>query len=86
MEVKVFSIFDEKSLVYTSPFHAVHKGEAIRSFSDLVTDNQTRIAKHPGDYKLYMLGTYDDVAGQYKSLTAPEFIAHAVDFLPSEKK
>lgn len=57
-----------------------HVGEAIRSFSDLVSDPQTVLAKHPEDFKLYSLGSYDDVSGRLVPLDVPGFVANATDF------
>lgn len=81
MELKIFSVFDEKGQVYRTPFYLVHKGEAMRSFGDLVNDPKTIINKHPEDYKLYFLGVFDDVSGAFLGKNTPEFIANASDFL-----
>lgn len=80
MELKIFSVYDEKAQVYRSPFYLKHKGEAMRSFSDLVNDDKTIINKHPEDYKLYYLGVFDDVSGKMGSRDTPEFICNASDF------
>lgn len=81
MELKVFSIFDEKGKCFGQPFFMAHNGMALRAFSDLVGDKQTTINKHPGDYKLYYLGEFDDNSGELSSLAQPEFLAHASDFI-----
>lgn len=81
MELKVFSIFDEKAKVFSNPFYMGHNGQALRAFSDLVQDKQSSIAKHPGDYKLYLLGTFNDVSGKFTSLNETEFLAHASDYI-----
>jgi len=81
MKLTVFSIFDEKAQTFSKPFFLTHKGEAIRVFSDVVNDEKSMIAKHPEDYKLYKLGSFDDVSGVMESLPMPEFINNATDFL-----
>lgn len=84
MKLKVFSIFDEKAQTFSRPMLMVHKGEAIRAFQDVVADKSSMIAKHPDDYKLYCLGSFDDVSGKMEALDIPEFMNNATDFLDVE--
>lgn len=81
MELKVFSIFDEKAEVYGQPFFMPHNGLALRAFSDLVGEVGTNVNKHPSDFKLYVLGSYDDVSGKIVSNAVPQFLANAMDFV-----
>lgn len=60
MILRVYSIFDNKSLVYNPPFFAPTNGAAVRMFGDTANDMQTSIGRHPGDYVLYCIGHYDD--------------------------
>lgn len=59
----VFSIFDVKSDTFNVPFFMPTPGAAVRAFGDLVNDKDSRIAKHPEDYKLVKIGAFDDVTG-----------------------
>lgn len=81
MKLQIFSIYDEKAAVFSPPHCMAHRGQILRAFSDLVQDPQTSINKHPGDYKLYALGEYDDCSGKLTSFDSPEFLAHATDYL-----
>lgn len=69
MILKAFSIFDVKSEVYARPFFMVANGEAVRAFSDLANDAATTVGKHPGDFKLVLIGSFDDAKGEL--LTCP---------------
>lgn len=80
MILQVFSVWDEKGTVFSSPFFMANKGLAIRGFSDLVKDKSTRVAQHPEDYKLYLIGEFDDNSGQLVS-DKPEFLCHGSDFV-----
>ena len=60
MKSKIFVIFDVKAGFYNKPFFMPNTNTAIRAFSDLANDEATEIAKHPSDFSLYELGTYDD--------------------------
>jgi hypothetical protein len=82
MKLNVFAVYDEKSEVYQMPFYFVFKGEAIRFFQDMCSDSRYPYAKHLSDYALYRLGEFDDRAGEFVSLKAPEFVVKAVDFKP----
>lgn len=86
MKVHVFSILDEKSLVFSQPFFMQSKGAAVRAFSDLVQDKSTSIAKHPADYRLYVIGEFDDVSGALQSLPQPEFLYTGADFVDISKE
>jgi len=60
MITKIFSIYDTKAKAYNTPFYMLQEGQALRGFMDLVNDPQTSISKHPSDYILFMIGTFDD--------------------------
>lgn len=44
-------------------------GEAVRSLSDEVRNNESAISKHPEDYDLYLVGYFNEDTGQ---IHAPE--------------
>ena len=84
MTRKVFSVFDVVAKIYGMPFVFVHEGEALRWLSDMVADDRSSLNHHPADYKLYRLGTFDDVSGKF-SACEPEFLCNAIDFVPKSK-
>ena len=83
MIVKVFSIHDVKASTFGQPFFAVNKGIAVRMFADLVGDKQSMVSKHPDDFKLYLLGDFDDNSGGLSPLAQPEFLHSASEFVNS---
>jgi len=85
MLLNVYSIFDIKAKVYGNPFYMSHNGEAQRAFGDLVKDQQSTVSKHPEDYQLFKLATFDNVSGKFTPINPVEFMAHATDYLPNEK-
>jgi len=60
MKHEMFSIFDVKAQAYLPPFVLPSEAMAIRVFGDCVNSNDHQFAKHPGDYTLFKLGTFDD--------------------------
>lgn len=66
MITKIYSIFDDKAKVYNKPFHQLNEAVALRACKDLLEDPTTEINRHPEDYVLFELGTYDDNIGGYE--------------------
>lgn len=62
----VFAVRDRASVSFLDPFLCVTKGQAERYFADAMNDSQTPLNKHPEDYDLYELGTFDDGTGLYE--------------------
>lgn len=63
MLYKAFSVYDNKAMMFNAPFFMPHVGMAIRALTDLVNDPSTSISRHPADYTLIEIGTYDDETG-----------------------
>lgn len=63
MKLLLCSVYDSKVSAYAPPFPAKTRGEAIRIFSDAVRDPSTLLSKHPEDYRLFLLGEFDDNSG-----------------------
>lgn len=76
MILNAYSIYDRKALAYHSPFYQTTDGAAVRTFSDLVQDNNTQVGRHPADFVLYCVGSYDDAKGELTPL-AP--LRHVID-------
>lgn len=58
LQLQLFCIYDTKVENYFPPFAAANASEALRSFSDLLSDSQSRLSKHPGDYRLFRVGEF----------------------------
>lgn len=61
----MFSVFDRASQSFMPPFAAPHSGVAIRGFTDAVhaRDKSTDISKHPDDFDLFEVASFDSSAG-----------------------
>ncbi len=60
MKHKIFSIFDSVAQCYLPPFCLHEKAMAVRTFGDCVNSSDHQFGKHPGDYTLFELGSFDD--------------------------
>nr|QJB19254.1 MAG: nonstructural protein [Microvirus sp.] len=67
MNVNVYSVYDAAVKAFAPPFYARSAGEAIRSFSQLATDTNSNVSRHPTDFVLFGLGSYDDATGLFAS-------------------
>lgn len=78
MILRAYSIFDTKALQYHPPFYSSTDGAAVRSLSDLANDANTNIGRHPTDYVLYCVGTWDDNKGTFLPLSPLMHVMDAV--------
>lgn len=63
MIAQVFSVFDTKVGSFAQPFFSPTTASAMRAFLDAATDPNTQLSKHPADFHLYHIGTFDDETG-----------------------
>lgn len=75
---RAYSIFDNKGLIYASPFFAPTNGAAVRMVQDVANDLNTSIGRHPSDYILYCIGDYNDANGV---LNAYAPLEHVIDVI-----
>lgn len=72
----VMTIRDRAVDTYMSPMFARSENEATRQFNDAINNNDTQnpLYKHPEDYDLYRLGTYDDQTGEFHNEPRPHMV------------
>ena len=78
---KVFAIWDVKGLCFGQPFYQAEIGSAIRLYSDLVNEPQSFINKHPSDYILFEIGTWDDNKGVFTNSDKHNHLGLASDYI-----
>lgn len=82
MILRAYSLQDVKALQYHPPFFASTDAAAVRMVQDLVNDLQTMVGKHPADFKLYCVGTYDDANGHFEPVYPLTHVIDAVSLVP----
>lgn len=80
MIIKAFAIRDTKADAYMQPFFCATNGMAVRAFKDGVNDDKSPFFKHPEDYVLFELGTYDDSSGVLSSLSSPVSLGVGIEY------
>lgn len=83
MKLNIYAIYDAMVDAYSQPFYSQTNGSALRAFSDHVNDPQSNVNKHPADYFLYQLGTFNDQDGTITS-DKPTRIGSAAEYLKKE--
>lgn len=76
---KLFSIKDNISNTFSSPFLSTNDATAVRSFKHTVNDATTTIHHSPDDYVLYQVGLFDDSTGDINPVIT--VIAHASELV-----
>ncbi len=61
MKLLTFAIYDAKVDAHSGQWTAINAATAGRIFQDLVMDEKSDFAKHPGDFSLMETGTWDQV-------------------------
>lgn len=73
------AIRDTKADTFNLPAHVQSIGIAIRSFTDEVNrqDANNAMNRHPADFALYHIGSYDDQTGLCTPLPQPTLLIQA---------
>lgn len=82
--MKVYSIRDMASESYSLPAYFPARGAALRSFMDMVGNEETVYGQHPEHFVLFELGSFDQATGVLEILTAPELVAKAWELVPAK--
>lgn len=78
-KLKLYAVRDAKADAFMALNPGTSTGSVIRSFSDGVQTPDTPFNKHPEDYALFELGTYDEETGLVEGLPQPVHIINALD-------
>lgn len=71
MKLNVYSIFDSAAMFYGRPFFLINENMARRTALDIKADPNTEINRHPQDYSMFLLGTFDDQTAVFDLLPTP---------------
>jgi len=78
---KVYTVYDSKTEAYLQPFFMASNGAALRAFIDAVNDPASAFGKHPEDFTLFELGTWDESTASLAMLATPVSLGVAITFL-----
>lgn len=63
MIITAYSFYDSKVGIFHPPFFMLHRGQAFRAAMELGSDPSTQIGRHPADFSLFEVGTFNDQTG-----------------------
>lgn len=78
-KISMFTVYDSKVEAYLPPFYTRSIGEALRSWEEAVNDPNTAFAKHPADFTLFHIGTFEDSTAQMELFDAKRAISNALE-------
>jgi hypothetical protein len=74
MQIALYCVFDTKLGEFNTPMAFQSRGVAIRSFMDEVKSGDSMLHKHPEDFSLYYVGTFDSGEGKFEFPDLPEWL------------
>lgn len=84
MKLQIFSIYDKAAQVYNRPIFAPTVGMAARMFEDECLREESDIGKHPEDYVLFQIGSFDDQTSDLIDLD-PVVIGRAHEIISAKR-
>ena len=86
MLLQVVVVRDSAINAFGTPYFVTHTGSAVRGFTDGVNTPQenSNLYKHPADFVLWHLGTYDDLDARFDLFPSPVQLVRAVDVLKNK--
>lgn len=80
MELKIYAVYDSKAESFANPFFFNTKGEALRAWSEACNDDKSPFWKHPSDYTMFEIGSYDNATGRISGNATPIPLGMAQEF------
>jgi hypothetical protein len=73
----ICSIYDSKSMLFSTPFTSRNTQTAQRDFHRAVNDSNLECNQFPADYQLFEIAQWDEENGLIQPYTLPLFVARA---------
>lgn len=85
MQQVIISVKDTAAQAFGRPIFVPTTAVAVRSFRDEVNrkDSTDDMSRHPDDFELYEIGSFDDSNGIIAVLETPRLVARAKDLKES---
>lgn len=71
MKFEICSVYDSKAAVYSRPFFVHNLSLAERVALDILR-GESDIARHPDDFSLFHLGSFDDGSAKFDLFDGPQ--------------
>lgn len=77
----MFTVFDTKAETFMPPFFVPSRGLAIRAFEDCINSDDHHFGKHPADYTLFYLGSFNTDVGRFELEDTKQSVGNGVEFI-----
>jgi len=81
MQTNIYSVFDSKAQTFCRPFFSNNDQTAMRDFASAANDHNLDIGRHPTDFTLFRLGSFQDVTGLITIEATPVSLGLASSFV-----
>jgi hypothetical protein len=78
MNSLVFAVLDVKAKAYMQPFFSPNRATAVRALAVAMRDAGSLIGKHPEDFALFEIGSFEDGSGVLTGAPGPSHVCTAV--------
>lgn len=85
MILKVYAVYDSKTEAYFPPFYDVTNAAALRNFEDKINTPNHPWCKHPEDFSLFCIGTFDDNNGVITGVSPHVTLGTAIEYVRQPK-
>jgi len=68
--IKIYAVYDSAVGAHMHPMFFQSRGQAVRAWLDACVDPNTQFSKHPADFTLFEIASYDEETGQFENLPA----------------
>ena len=85
MQLEIVSVYDVKADIFSTPVFTASQATAKRDFADVAQNPESKICKHPEDYRLFLLGMFDDETGTVESVLRPVLLISALEAINPDK-
>jgi hypothetical protein len=79
--LSVFAVLDTKAAAYGPPMVFSNSFVAQRALADELKRPDSVMARHPEDYVLMLLGSYDELSGILEPESAPAHVVKLLDLV-----
>lgn len=84
--LQIIAVKDRAADLFGRPFYVRTTAEAVRSFTDEANNPESQINKHPEDYDLFLLGSFNEDTGRIEqNVSHPNLIVRAQDLVRTKQ-
>lgn len=81
MKINAYAVKDIKADRFNYPFFTMTHAEAMRAFGSNVQRKESLFNKHPEDFQLFYVGSFEDALGLLECEHQPVYLAKALDYI-----